>query len=104
MTNTAVLKCQYCDKEYVRRVCLEKHIKAKHVQEAPHLEDDEGEGYIVNGPIFQHPDIVIPDNLDDFPDADDQELRALAEELESNKNCDKCDDSNNREKKTYAKT
>ena len=57
----------------------------------------------MQGPIFQHPYIVIPDNLDGFPDADDQELCALAEKMESSKNCDKCHDSNNREKKLMLK-
>ena len=102
MTNTSELICQHCGKEYVRRACLDKHIKAKHTVPAPQAEQDGGEGYILQGPFFQRPDIDIPD-IPLMDDSEDQELLALAAEAEPTSNCDKCTETAVKEKKIFIK-
>ena len=58
---------------------------------------------MAQGPFFQHSEINIPDNLDDFPEDDYQELLALAGEFEGRNHCDKCDGNSPREKKLLLK-
>ena len=101
MTESEILNCQHCSKEYVRRGSLERHIKTKHMDQAAQVEQDKTHSEtrieIANsGPYFG--DLDIPDNIDDFLQEamEEHELRELAEEIDPS--CTNCSDSLTREK------
>ena len=109
MTDTGALKCQHCNKEYVRRGALEKHIKSKHNEQAAQVEQDKTRpeiGIEIPNVLREIPnsrpyfaEMEIPDDLDPalLEVAEDLELYDLSEELDPS--CKKCDDSYNMEKR-----
>ena len=89
MSDTGALKCQHCNKEYVRRGALDKHIKNKHPDQAAQIEQDKTRPEIRieipnalreipnSGPYFE--DLDIPDDFDPalLDAAEDYELYTL---------------------------
>ena len=96
-------QCNLCDKVYVRKKCLENHMKSKHDEEIVNDQEDQelrlglGQG-LVQGPVVQwFNDLEIPE---DFPEMEvllevgeelDLEEAAEAAENEQNNDCGKCD-------------
>ena len=97
--------CNYCDKVYVRKGSLQKHIETKHKEESRQAQDEQDQGQ-----LFQRLD--IPENLENFPGGD-EDLVAAAEDFENTQtdsvdnqiiwDCDNCANSASREKRLMLK-
>ena len=69
------MSCNYCDKVYVQKGSLQKHIEAKHKEESRQAQDEQDQGQ-----LFQRLD--IPEDLENFTGGD-EDLVAAAKDFEN---------------------
>ena len=101
------MSCEFCDKVYIRKGSLQKHIASKH-----QVERGQGE---VDGQLFGR--IDIPEDIDEFPGPDDETMREAGEaaelveaeaadteiEQQLNLNCNNCTNGTSIEKRLTLK-